>query len=34
MSKVEDEPYSLKLWALMRIRPELEEQEHHEGNRR
>ncbi|CAB1120233.1 unnamed protein product [Ectocarpus sp. CCAP 1310/34] len=33
-TQVEDEPYSLKLWALMRMRPDLEDQEHHEGNRR
>eukprot|EP00903_Cladosiphon_okamuranus_P008378 g8056.t1 len=33
-TQVDDEPYSLKLWALMRMRPDLEEQEHHDGNRR
>ncbi|CAN0239211.1 unnamed protein product, partial [Pylaiella littoralis] len=33
-TQVEEEPYSLKLWALMRMRPDLEETEHHEGNRR
>eukprot|EP00752_Nemacystus_decipiens_P012110 g10735.t1 len=33
-TQVEEEPMSLKLWALMRMRPDMEEQEHHDGNRR
>lgn len=33
-AQVEEEPYSLKLWTLMRMRPELDEQNHREGNRR
>lgn len=33
-AQVEDEPYSLKLWVLMQMRPALEEQEHHEGTSR
>ncbi|CAM9536619.1 unnamed protein product [Scytosiphon promiscuus] len=33
-TQVEDEPYSLKLWVLMQMRPDLEDQEHREGNSR
>lgn len=33
-AQVEEEPYSLKLWTLMRMRPALDEQNHREGNRR
>lgn len=33
-AKVEEEQLSLKLWAIMRMRPELDEREHHESNRR
>lgn len=32
--KFEEERLSLKLWAIMRMRPELEQREHHESNRR
>ena len=34
LGQVEEEPVSLKLWTLMRMRPELDEQNHREGNRR